>query len=277
MSDSGEVRTIKYGGKSFELTAEAAAFIDAVMASGLDEEQAFAAFQAAAGSGAMLKKHAPKEHVPDVAELAGPTVARALKRNKTLKVAVSAYFRAIESLDALTAEAGLGDGFEWGGETNSFVRITRDVDADGIKSVDVRLAKDSDIAGVARGILEAHRQASSNVMNIVTRVAQREGIDPVPTVRVELVDAETVKLSQKRAKRRSGGGGGSTGPRASYDTSVADDGTVTIEMSLGDDKFGPVSGKTAEELTAAIKGMMSEAGKEYYPSQWSRKSWWPKS
>ncbi|NIQ88639.1 MAG: hypothetical protein GWN93_05990 [Deltaproteobacteria bacterium] len=276
MSDNGgEKATIKYGGKTYALTAEGKAFIDAVMASGLDQDAAFAAYQAAAGSGAIKVTHKPKEVVPDLAELAGPTVAKAMKRNKTLQTAVQGYFDSCDALDALTAEAGLGDGFLWGGETQSFVRLTRDVGTDGIKSVDVRLDKESDIAGVARSILDAHRSASQNVMAIVGRVAKKEEIDPMPTIRVELVDRETVTISQKKAKRRSGGGGG--GDRASYKTEVADDGKVTITMTMGEKEFGPVSGSTRKELTEAIKGLMKETGKEFYLSQWSRKEWWPES
>ena len=277
MSDNaGEKATIEYQGKQYEVTPEAMAIIKAAMDAGLDQDAAFAVYKAGIG-GALKATHKPKEKQVDVAELAQPTVTRALKRNQRLKAAVGAHFRASENLDVLTAQAGFGDGFVLGrGVRDKYVTLTRSLngeDSDGVVSCTLKVLADSDLGKAAVGTLDAHREASQHIMAIVNRVAKNNNVEEIPTIRIELNSPEDVIVTQKRRARS--GGGGSTGPRASYDVTVGD--TIEIVMKVGGDEVGRTSGATAEELTAGLKEMLGAQGKEFYPSQWSRKEWWPKS
>ena len=265
---------VQYEGKTLELPPEAVAFVKSLTDNGVSQDVAMAALKAA--SGAFKASAKPKEVVPDLADMAQGAVDSACKRSKALQAELDALTQAKSVLDEITEEAVGLTGFRPVKQYASFFKFTFPVESEGVRELLLHGENDSELAEAGQAVIDAKRKATSAVMEVVNKVAEKKGIDPVPSISMQ-IDGRTVVLSQKKAgTRRSGGGGGT---RASYDAETGLYGTITIKMSQGEEITDEVIavGKTEDELVKALKENLPKRGKTFYLSQWNRQDWWPKA
>ena len=259
-------------GKAFEETRAK------LMGAGLAEEQAhemaYAALSALIAAGAVKKTEAPKEHVPDLVELARPVLERAMQKNARLIEAIKAFTTSASDMRSALEDAGLDPQAEPSGDGSRFVWT-----ADNGFRYQVVVPDNHDLKELAGSYTSAMRDAQATVFSIVQAVAKKAEVDTSKlAIRVSVGEDGQLNIAQRRAGGGGGGGRRAGGSNATYAYETNEAGVI-VKISLN----GAVLAETdpaapkAAELEAGLKKNLPTVGKKYYLTQWNRKTGWPQS
>ena len=274
---------IEVAAGKFEVNAQLfTAFTDIekkLTAGGLTPDQArefaWISVQALVDAGAAKKASTPKEHIPDLAEMAGPALELAAETNKDYRSAIANWVEVANDLREALMDAGLDRSAQptgTGGDTFAWTR-------DGFQ-YRVRVPEGHDLLDLTQSYLSASRSARAHVLAIVRQVAENNHVDmDKVAVKATVTEDGKVILSQRAAGSRRGSGVTRTpGSNTTYKYETTEGGTIyRISTAEGavlaeTDPAAPRSG----DLIGALKVALPAMGKKFYPTQWSRKAGWPK-
>lgn len=274
---------VEVGGERFDVSEQMKSALDSIVAMGQPIETAWAMVQTMVANGLIKKSEAPKEVVPDLAELAKPFVDKALADGGTLVPYVESYLEAKANLEASLESAGLDTDLEVsGGEAAGFITLEREwPESQDVLRMIVKIKRDSDLGKIAARVPDTLRLATAAVYSIVAQVGKNNGIDPEKIkVAVSIGPDGSVSLTGKRASsgKRGGGGGGGGGTRSSYEYSF-ENGTHLITKN--GNAWVASDASTEKELLSAIKVAMVADGLTFAACHWrgsdavKGKDWWP--
>lgn len=282
---SEEKKVLEFGGNRYQVSEQ---FLDAfntvkdqLTEGGIPAEaassQAWTMVQTMITSGLMKKSEAPKEVVPDLAEIASPFVEKALETNDQLKAGIASYLGTLADYKSALETAGLDAGYELATSgAQTFIRLQRQ-HAEGIV-LEAKVNKGTPLSDAALAVPDAHRLAVASVMAVVNAAAKKKEVDTSKVkIAISVEEDGSVSLSNK-GKTRKGGGVGGGGKRSTYDYSFEDGEHV---ITKNGEEWVRSDAETEDDLVAAIKSKCAEDGIHFAKVHWTGstankgKSWWP--
>jgi len=274
-----ENSVVEFGGSKYEVSESFKQALDAMVAKGIARDQAWIMVQTMVDSGLLKASAKPKEVVPDLADIAGPYVQKALAEGGALVPYVESYLSALADLEAALEAAGLDMDLEvTGGEAQGFITLEREwPESDDVLRMIVKIKRDSELGKLAARVPDTLRTATAAVYSVVAQVAKRNGIDMDKVKVTTAINYDgTVSLTGKKAS--SGGKRNGGGTRSSYEYSFENGHHV---ITKNGNAWVSSDATTEDELLAAVKSAMVADGLTFAACHWrgsdavKGKDWWP--